>query len=333
VKSSFSDFFSFVEQLSPESRETLNRFCTSLDIKPGYVISQQEDPSDAAYVVERGVLEVVSESPDRTEQRLIAYMSRGDLFGELGVLTGRPRSASVKAVDDVRVLKIEARDFLHLLHKLEGFGAYIATSVADRMHRATTRAVESSYCVDLGGNLSNFDLLIVFQTVNSSGRTGELRLYTPSNELVGNFFFRHGRIDYAQYGHITGIEALWQVLCEVHVLGTFQFQISDHPTLPVDVDRKIAQPCSDLLMQAASKRDQLMTFPEDYRNLSRKVERASEVWSPEGLTNPEIDHDIWKATANLPQPLSLLWRKFSDSSLTLLQNIAEMERAGLVRYV
>jgi hypothetical protein len=191
--------------------------------------------------------------------------------------------------------------------------------------------VESSYTVDLGGNLSSFDLIVVFQTVNSSGRTGELRLYTPSNDLVGHFFFRHQRIDYAQYGHITGIEALWQVLCETGVLGTFQFQVIDHPTQPVDVDRKISQPCSDLLMEAASKRDVFVNFPAEVRALNRKVERINAAWPNEGFSDPEKALTIWNTIGQVPQPMSLLWRKNNECVLTLLQTFGELEAAGLIR--
>ena len=75
----------------------------------GAVVVRQGDPGDALCIVVSGSLEV------RRNDRAVAELTRGDYFGELSLIDGEPRSATVVALDDVVLLTLQAGDFRALL--------------------------------------------------------------------------------------------------------------------------------------------------------------------------------------------------------------------------
>jgi len=93
---------------------TLARGVT-LQVPAGQPIIRQGEPADRFYVILDGSVEVTrSEKPDQSAQRLRS-LGPDDAFGELGLLTGAPRSATVTAETPVRLLALDAPVFLELV--------------------------------------------------------------------------------------------------------------------------------------------------------------------------------------------------------------------------
>ena len=78
----------------------------------GAVIIAEGAESSEAYFLERGRVEVFQAGPPR---RRLAVLEAGDIFGEMGVITGQSRSATVQALDEVEVWVVEREDFLPYL--------------------------------------------------------------------------------------------------------------------------------------------------------------------------------------------------------------------------
>ena len=73
----------------------------------GEVIMQQGDASDALYVITSGRVRV--ERDQAAEPPLVlAELGPGDVIGEMGLLDGGPRSATVTAIEDTETLEIHA---------------------------------------------------------------------------------------------------------------------------------------------------------------------------------------------------------------------------------
>jgi CRP-like cAMP-binding protein len=73
----------------------------------GRVIFVEGDPSDAVYLIVRGIVRIVRTELDGTETTL-RLVRNGDVFGELAVLDGGPRSATAIAVRDVVAYRLPA---------------------------------------------------------------------------------------------------------------------------------------------------------------------------------------------------------------------------------
>lgn len=88
---------------------------TTLQVPAGASIIRQGDPADRFYVILDGTVEVTrSEAPGEPSAR-IRSLGLDDAFGELGLLTGAPRSASIIAETPVRLLALDAPAFLDLV--------------------------------------------------------------------------------------------------------------------------------------------------------------------------------------------------------------------------
>ena len=74
---------------------------------PGEVILREGDPARHFYVVMRGHVEVLQGE----SARRFGTFARGYAFGEIGLLNETPRSATVRATDDVAVLELTERAF------------------------------------------------------------------------------------------------------------------------------------------------------------------------------------------------------------------------------
>ena len=82
----------------------------------GNILFDQSDPADHAYIVRGGCIDLVLGTPDGREL-VINSMRPGDIFGELGVLTGESRSTGAVAREASEVVSIPRREFLAELEK------------------------------------------------------------------------------------------------------------------------------------------------------------------------------------------------------------------------
>ncbi|MFM9138950.1 MAG: cyclic nucleotide-binding domain-containing protein, partial [Solirubrobacterales bacterium] len=97
-------------------------------VESGDWLMRKGDPGDALYVVDTGRLEVVLgehegvEPEDDEEVRVLRVLGRGATVGELALVTGDPRSASVKATRDSTLYRLSYDDFHSLLDDSPAFG-------------------------------------------------------------------------------------------------------------------------------------------------------------------------------------------------------------------
>lgn len=96
--------------------------------KPGELVIRQGEPAGAMYVVRDGRLRAYIDRPDIREQR--AYLRRGDFFGEVSLLRGTDRTASVEAVSDCELWALEPQLFARLLDEYPEFRQQIEQRVA-----------------------------------------------------------------------------------------------------------------------------------------------------------------------------------------------------------
>lgn len=80
----------------------------------GEVILRQGDSGDTFFILKSGTVEV-SATNDKGEMFLRKNLESGTFFGEISVLTGESRTATIEAVTDVELLMLNKADFEHLL--------------------------------------------------------------------------------------------------------------------------------------------------------------------------------------------------------------------------
>ena len=89
------------------------------------------DPADRLYIVLSGRLRVLS-----VDDRVLREVGAGATLGELGPLTGSPRSASVRAVRDSRLLEIDAERFIGLIETDAELAAGVSRELARQLQES-----------------------------------------------------------------------------------------------------------------------------------------------------------------------------------------------------
>ena len=125
-------------KLSEESLKALARECRFRHLDKGEILFFQSDESDSAYVVRYGNISIVLNSPDGREM-VINEMHCGDLFGELGILTKRPRSTSAIARTKSELLTIPGNTFMKVVEMNPQLAIRMLELTANRLQMSGKR--------------------------------------------------------------------------------------------------------------------------------------------------------------------------------------------------
>jgi CRP-like cAMP-binding protein len=85
------------------------------EFKNGDVIIKQGTTGNCLYIIQQGNVEVIIESEDGDKK--VAVLTEKDFFGEMGLFGKDVRSCTVRAIDDVKVLTIDKRNFYKTIQK------------------------------------------------------------------------------------------------------------------------------------------------------------------------------------------------------------------------
>ena len=86
------------------------------------------------YVIRAGKVRVLKESQGR--RRMVTTLGPGDFFGEMAVVTGRPRTATVEVVEDAELLKLPAGKLQELVVGTGEVAIRLIRHLADRLEHA-----------------------------------------------------------------------------------------------------------------------------------------------------------------------------------------------------
>jgi small-conductance mechanosensitive channel len=138
--------FEKVPVLSPLSPEERAQLAHQVKIEPfgeGEIIVRQQEAGDSLYIITKGRCEVLLDGPSR-QFKQVAVLKKGDFFGEMSLLTGEPRSATVRAIEDTEVIVIQKDIFSEILTANSGISEYLGQVLAERQQQLARQVGDSS---------------------------------------------------------------------------------------------------------------------------------------------------------------------------------------------
>jgi CRP/FNR family cyclic AMP-dependent transcriptional regulator len=99
----------------------------------GETIFQEGDPGDVMYGVQEGVVNVLS------GEQALETIGPGGIFGEMALIDHEPRSATVVAKTDCKLVIIDEPSFLFKVQHNPIFALYVMQVIAERLRRETRR--------------------------------------------------------------------------------------------------------------------------------------------------------------------------------------------------
>ena len=104
------------------------------------VLFEAGDAPDSAYVIMQGAVEIVAET--EAGPVVEGVLGTNELFGELGVLTNSPRSATIRAQDRLVALRITDEMFLKLLAENPEVALDVMRQLSEKLVRSHEQFVE-----------------------------------------------------------------------------------------------------------------------------------------------------------------------------------------------
>ena len=139
---------SLFRALKAEHLPQLVKVAELVRYQPEDVILKQGDPSDAFYVLVRGEAAVSTEKAGESIE--IGRVPLPASVGEVGLLLGEHRTASVVAKSEVLALKFGAKAFEAMFQKIPSFGASLSAGLAHRLQQVSGRVQLPDYDRDKG---------------------------------------------------------------------------------------------------------------------------------------------------------------------------------------
>ncbi len=115
--------------------DELDRIMAQLEIvnvKSGEILFREGDPGENMYIVVSGDLEILM-APDTDNELILNRVPQGEYIGEMSLVTGAPRTASVRAHGDVVLLSMSRAQLLDLLHKHPQLASTMVSVLSHRL--------------------------------------------------------------------------------------------------------------------------------------------------------------------------------------------------------
>lgn len=113
--------------LTLDQRELVAGSCTTIDVESGATLVREGDFGYGAFAITEGTCEVVQ---DGTTLR---SLGPGDMFGEIAVLSGGRRTATVVATSDMTVVTVLNRDLWRIERESPALSAALRATIAERL--------------------------------------------------------------------------------------------------------------------------------------------------------------------------------------------------------
>jgi CRP-like cAMP-binding protein len=143
----------FFSGLDEAGLESVGRTVRSRRFRRGEVIFHQGDPGDALFIVMSGAIKISLPS-DTGDEAILATLRAGDVFGELALLDGAPRSATATSLEPTETLVLPRQQFRELIATEPAVRDALLASIAGELRRLTNH-VEELHFLDITGRLAS----------------------------------------------------------------------------------------------------------------------------------------------------------------------------------
>jgi uncharacterized membrane protein len=130
------------ENLSAEDLTLLTLLWHERTIPKSEVLFRKGDIGSSMFIVEQGAVEISVFSGQEQDDIRVSTIGRGGFFGELALISGLPRTATAKAIEDCRLLEMWREEFVNFLSTRPVVAISMIAEIGKRL-QATNELVTS----------------------------------------------------------------------------------------------------------------------------------------------------------------------------------------------
>jgi CRP-like cAMP-binding protein len=164
--------------LGPELLRQLQAHALEQLVERGQTVFSKGDVGTSLFAILEGQVKVVSFSM-QGKNAVLNFLGPGDIFGEIALLDGGARTADVTAVTNCKLIVIDRRDFLPLLHSKPHIAQKLIEILCARL-RNTSRQLEEVMFLDLSGKLAK----TLLRMSNPKAAPGNRKVLLTQNEIA-----------------------------------------------------------------------------------------------------------------------------------------------------
>jgi CRP/FNR family transcriptional regulator, cyclic AMP receptor protein len=158
ASSEFLKYVPIFSDLTEETLEKIEKVGSKKVFKKNDVILMEDEVGTALFVIANGKVKVSRTSTDGREV-ILTILSESDFFGEMAILDGQTRSATVVATEDSELFLIQRNDFLNLLKEYPEVSIALLQELTKRL-RATDVKIKALSLKDAEGKVATVILQI-----------------------------------------------------------------------------------------------------------------------------------------------------------------------------
>lgn len=136
-----SEFLAYVpifSEIPMETIEKIEKIGTRKNYLKNDVILMEDEVGTALFVIVTGKVKVARTSGDGREV-ILTILSESDFFGEMAILDGQTRSATVVAIEDTELFLIQRNDFINLLKEYSEVAISLLQELTKRLRSADAK--------------------------------------------------------------------------------------------------------------------------------------------------------------------------------------------------
>ena len=264
--------------------------------KTGDTIMKQGEPGNFAYIIEEGHVEILVEKPDGTEQS-VGTRGSGTMIGEMAIIDNAPRTATVRALEECKMLEISAVDFARRLEAADPIlrmsAQVILTRYRDMLARADIIGDVKSWPPPEAVELTYAEKAQAIQTIKMSN---DFKAAIDNGEI----YLHYQPIINLQTGEVAGFEALmrWEHPEKGFISPELFIPMAEDNGLIIEATRwALRESCSALkrLEQACDKDGELfmsVNFSSSDFSVDNFVETTHQIINDTGVKPEQLHIEI-----------------------------------------
>jgi CRP/FNR family transcriptional regulator, cyclic AMP receptor protein len=212
----FADLLRSIAIFEPLSDDDLLDMAALLELEEyhwGFPILQKGDPPSYLFIIISGRVEVMDEDGVR-----LAEMGRGDVFGEMSLLSGDSVTTTIMAMEPCKIATLSQKNFRHVLNRFPALQIFLYKLLVGRITSINLQRAEE-LTSGMVGQLADIPPVELCQMINSNQKTGSLKLEVGQQKA--NLLFNEGELVSANCKGKVGKEAFYDALAIAD--GRFKF--------------------------------------------------------------------------------------------------------------
>ena len=178
-----------------------------------FPITQKGAPGNWLYILLSGKVEVIDENGI-----VLGELQRGEVFGEMSLLSGEPVSTTVITTDTCQVAVLNHKDFRHILNRFPMLHVFFYKLLASRIIRMNLQRAED-LAPGMVGQLTEISTVELCQMINSNRKTGKLHIEFEGKKA--ELLFNGGELIHAEINGLLDKPAFYKILALTS--GRFKF--------------------------------------------------------------------------------------------------------------